>query len=234
MKKLLLLAAMAASMSVAKAETFSDIFKLTYNDKVIENGETVIDTKYYDKVAKDNPEIADIPGYTPAQGYDAEAVIIATNIYDEAMDLAFSVKRIEPSIESVPSITDGIGGIGFFQICYNNLCHNADNHSDMFSLDPEGGHVDFDFHQTHFTELTPVTFQFDFCVMEAGEKLEGTDYTIYLKFSHESDITLGVNGVEIENATETYFNLQGMPVAQPQKGGIYVVRKGNKVSKRVF
>ena len=34
-----------------------------------------------------------------------------------------------------------------------------------------------------------------------------------------------------ENAAVEYFNLQGIRVAQPEQGGIYIRRQGNSVSK---
>ncbi|MDO4334264.1 MAG: hypothetical protein Q4C37_00325 [Bacteroidales bacterium] len=234
MKKLLLLAAVAASMSVANAEDFGTYFALTSDGEAISNGQTVTIAGYYDPVAKDNPEVLDIPGYTPFQGYKADAIIIATNIYDEAMDLAFTIKRIEPSIESVPSYTNGVGGIGYFQICYNDQCNNADDHSKSFSLDPEGGKVDFDIHHAGFMDLIPATLKLDLCVMEGGDKIEGTDCTVYVSFTNEKDITAAVDGIQAEDGAEEYYNLQGFRVAEPEKGGIYLVRKGSKVTKRLF
>lgn len=240
MKKLLLLAAMAASMSVANAEDFGSYFALSLDGEAISNGQTVTVAGYYDPVVKGNPEIGEMPGYQ-ATSYEAQAKIVATNIYDEAMDIAFTLKRTEPSLDAYP--TQG-SAIGSFQLCYNydtkaGQCLSPNNDvvtspSSLEPIDPEGGYLEMDVDQVGFTDMTPVTLQLDLCVMEGGEKIEGTDCTVYVKFTHESDITLGVNGVEMEDASETYFNLQGMPVAQPQKGGIYVVRKGNKVSKRVF
>lgn len=45
----------------------------------------------------------------------------------------------------------------------------------------------------------------------------------------------GVSGITAdEDATEEYYNLQGIRIAEPQKGIIYIVRKGSKVSKAIF
>lgn len=44
----------------------------------------------------------------------------------------------------------------------------------------------------------------------------------------------GVENIEAvvdENAPVEYFNLQGVRVANPAEGGIYIRRQGNKVSK---
>lgn len=241
MKKLLLLAAMAASMSVANAEDFGTYFALSLDGEAISNGQTVTVAGYYDPILKGNPEIKDIMPDYQSSSFDAQAKITATNVYDEAMDIAFTLKRTEPGLDVYP--TQG-SVIGSFQLCfeYDNApgnCLGPQNDivtspSSLEPINPEGGYLVMDVDQVGFTDMTPVTLQLDLCVMEGGEKIEGTDCTVYVKFTHEADITLGVNGVEMESAIETYYNLQGMPVAQPQKGGIYVVRKGNKVSKRVF
>ena len=48
--------------------------------------------------------------------------------------------------------------------------------------------------------------------------------------------TTGVENVSVEadGIGAEYFNLQGVRVAAPAKGGIYIVRKGNEVAKVRF
>ena len=47
--------------------------------------------------------------------------------------------------------------------------------------------------------------------------------------------TTGVGNIAIadENAPAEYFNLQGVRVANPVSGGLYIVRQGGKVSKTI-
>ena len=45
--------------------------------------------------------------------------------------------------------------------------------------------------------------------------------------------TVGIEGIEAEQEAE-YFNLQGLPVANPEKGGLYIIKRGDKVSKSVI
>ena len=45
--------------------------------------------------------------------------------------------------------------------------------------------------------------------------------------------TVGIEGIEAEQEAE-YFNLQGLPVANPEKGGLYIIKRGNKVSKSII
>ena len=42
--------------------------------------------------------------------------------------------------------------------------------------------------------------------------------------------TVGVEGVEVESAPAVYYNLQGIEVVNPENG-VYIVKRGNKVSK---
>lgn len=58
----------------------------------------------------------------------------------------------------------------------------------------------------------------------------GEDYSLTLYVTQTS----GVNEIEDDlNATPEYFDLQGRRVMEPA-GGIYIVRQGNKVTKRVI
>ncbi|MDE6741335.1 MAG: hypothetical protein K2J58_03275 [Muribaculaceae bacterium] len=44
----------------------------------------------------------------------------------------------------------------------------------------------------------------------------------------------GINAIDSDNASAVYFNLQGVRVANPTEGNIYIVKKGTKVSKTAF
>lgn len=228
MKKILLLAAIAASSITASAASFGDYFALTYEEQALENGQTLTVATYWDPILKEYPEM-NIPGYTPS--YMAQAKIKATNIYDEAMDIAFVLTCVDNATEK-------------FQLCYefdsapgnclgpkNGKVTSPDN---LDSIDPDGGYIIMDVDQTSFTDLTPVTMKLDLYVTEGGDKIEGTDTTVYIQFTHESDITAAVNGIQAENGSEEYFNLQGIRVTQPERGNIYIVRTGSKISKRIF
>ena len=48
-----------------------------------------------------------------------------------------------------------------------------------------------------------------------------------------TQISSGVAGVEVADEAPVYFNLQGVRVAEPQNG-VYVVRRGAKVSKEMI
>lgn len=55
--------------------------------------------------------------------------------------------------------------------------------------------------------------------------------TFTFKFNYADPA--GVEGLEVENATAEYYNFQGVKVAQPTNGEMYIVRRGNKVTKEI-
>lgn len=231
MKKLLLIAALAASTATMCAETFSDFFKLTYGDQVIENGQTVSNGMFYDPIVMEYPELAGV--FPPS--YEAKAAIKATNVYDDSMNITCVLTRTQPAIsDEFPAAGSPIG---LFQLCFE-LSNAPGNCISEFPAElpiilPEE-FIIMEIEQKQFTDLTPTTYKLDLWVTEGGEKVNGTDCTIYLNFTHENDITAAVDGVEVDAAPAEYYNLQGVKVAQPEKGGIYIVRKGSKVTKQLF
>lgn len=46
--------------------------------------------------------------------------------------------------------------------------------------------------------------------------------------------TSGIEAIEAETAPAVYYNLQGVEVANPENGRVYIVRRGSKVSKAVL
>ena len=93
----------------------------------------------------------------------------------------------------------------------------------------EGAFTLFDIDQEGFFDLEPVKLQLDVNLTGSADI-----FTVYINFTHQKDITSAVDGVMVDSSAEEYFNLQGLKVAEPQKGNIYIVRKGNKTSKRLF
>lgn len=56
---------------------------------------------------------------------------------------------------------------------------------------------------------------------------------ITFNFKFNYDEGMSVEGIGVENAAAEYYNLQGVKVANPEKGGMYIVRRGAKVSKEI-
>lgn len=66
--------------------------------------------------------------------------------------------------------------------------------------------------------------EFQFTVTSGSESI-----TFNVVFDY-NEASSGIDGVELDNAPAEYFNMQGVRVANPEKG-FYIVRRGNKVSK---
>ncbi len=70
--------------------------------------------------------------------------------------------------------------------------------------------------------------------IQTGDNVKVRNYGIY-----NANGDTGLSGVENvatddPNAPEEYYNLQGMRVEYPTSAGVYLVKKGNKVSKRII
>lgn len=63
--------------------------------------------------------------------------------------------------------------------------------------------------------------------------LSGNGQTIHFSVLYKSNDT-GVETIEANDANAEYFNMQGIRVANPEAGQLYIVRKGNKASKVIF
>lgn len=236
MKKFLLLAAIATTASVAKADAFSDIFLVTYNGEKIENGQTITVNTYIDL----NYEIKEIAPDLYEPDMQAQAKIKAENISEEPWHLTFTMTRTAPGLDEFPSSGSELG---FFQLCYEFSNGNAncigiiddkvtapDNFNDVDTEE----YVIMDVDQRGFTSLTPVTFKLELNIEEGGEIIEGGSMELYVNFTHESDISAAVDGIISDNCDAVYYNLQGVKVSNPREGEIYIVRKGQKCEKVIF
>lgn len=235
MKKLLLLAAIAATSLGASAQTFGEIFEVTdEKGQVLESGTTITVDTYEDYL---KGEGADIGLYSLAAG----CAFYAKNINEEPYQLACEITRVNPSLEAVPA---GEGGFGDYQACFDysdgsvsGSCTSAHDGEPYFNLMKDVDvdvTVKMDVHQLGFDSLDPVTILFTYYVIEAEEKLEGAQFDIFIKFTHKYDISNGVAGIDADAADAEYFTLQGVRVANPVKGQLYIVRQGDKVRKAII
>ena len=64
--------------------------------------------------------------------------------------------------------------------------------------------------------------------------LKGAEPTASVELPAITMLTTGIEDVTMDgNETAEYFNLQGVRVAQPEAGRIYIVRRGAKVAKEL-
>lgn len=227
MKKLLLLAALAASFTSAYADAFSDVFTLSYNDQPVANGETIVVDNYLNEWY--DPQYPDDPA-----NWAALAQIKATNKSDSSTELSFILTVESPTEDA---FFDKKNKYGTLQVCYtpesgtgNCFGGATKNHpyiSKSIGKVFPGSYVLFDIDQKGFENMDPVTLKFEL-------NFDDESSVVYIKFNHLKDITMGVNDIVAESAPTEYYNLQGVRVSEPQKGNLYIVRSGKKVSKRLF
>lgn len=55
--------------------------------------------------------------------------------------------------------------------------------------------------------------------------------TFSFKFNYTGENS--VDGIAVDNSAAEYYNFQGVKVANPEKGGMYIVRRGAKVTKEI-
>lgn len=233
MKKFLLIAALAATFASAKAEVFSDIFKLTYKGETITDGQTVVDNTYYDPIGVAYPEYAGRDG----ADFECKAEIFATNISEEPKRLEFRIQCVNPTAAEFDVEANKLGSAS---LCYFNESGEGNCLPNPFVFSSEmptkpvsaEEYMRLDVEQTQFTNLTtPVMIQVDLRVMDDDDVVATS--TIYVNFVHNTDVTTGVESIESES-NSVYYTLQGVRVAQPQKGQLLIERKGSKVTKRIF
>lgn len=227
MKKLLLLAALAASFTSAYADAFSDVFTLTYNDQPVANGETIVVDNYLNTWY--DPEYPDDP-----TNWLAAATIKATNKSTSATELSYLLTVESPTEDEFFNKKNKYGK---FQVCHGfenapGECSPGATKDHPFisktigKIFP-GSYATFDIHQEGFENMDPVTLKFEL-------NFDDESSVVYIKFNHLKDITMGVNDIVAESEPTEYYNLQGVRVSEPQKGNLYIVRSGKKVSKRLF
>lgn len=55
--------------------------------------------------------------------------------------------------------------------------------------------------------------------------------TLHFTLLFDRSASTSVGSIEASDAPAVYYNMQGIQVANPEVGQIYIVRKGDKVSK---
>nr|MDE5794045.1 hypothetical protein [Muribaculaceae bacterium] len=224
--------ALVAVCASASAEDFSKFFKITYNDETIENGQTVVDGYYYDPILVDYPQFA---GDDWDSDYDSKAEIFATNISDEPQRLEFRLQYVTPAVE-VFNANEALGDVTVCFFSQNGEANCLPNPFDFSSEMPQEAisaeeYMRMDVEHLGFKDLTPVTVKLEMRVMDEDKEIANA--YIFVNFTNKTDITMAVEGIQAESSSE-FYTIQGVRVAEPQKGQIYIERKGSKVSKRIF
>lgn len=205
---------------------YSEYFTVSYEGKEVKNGETVV-------VNQPTREENGMNAYYPH--FD---VTFANLDPDEPVWVGGSMWYDTPSKDEC---------IGAVSLCSSANCYpgSADpsNIGTLDALDILLGDDPFNW-QPHLknipadTKFTQ-TYRLTMCMKEeeiintAGDvvynPIEGSDFTMYIKFTSETN---AIEGIETENAEAEYFTLQGVRVAEPENG-LYIVKRGEKVTKEI-
>lgn len=226
MKKFLLTALLASAMTPAFASSISEIATFSFDGKPLVSGQTVVVNTYYDPIVKEYPDLAEDPDWE--YSYESQALVVIDNNTGSKKNATLNLALAEPS-----SLDDAVGT---FQLCPGNSdgdanCFGPQNNeiTKVWGL-PANGWIHCDIHHADFTDPTKIM------VLKMTVEIEGADdaFEVNLRFTNEYDITAAVGGIESESASPVFYNLQGVHVSEPQKGQLYIVRKGSKTTKRIF
>ncbi|MCM1475418.1 MAG: hypothetical protein NC036_04150 [Muribaculaceae bacterium] len=230
MKKLLLLAALAASAFCASAQYYdmeagSQIFSVEYNGQTVENGGKIICTDY------------EAYGEGDAQTYDYTALIKMINKTEEEQVIMATLLAVNPTYTQ---IKENVDTYGIPQLCYNGAClaESLGNFGMSSNVkipvpDPNDPETEFEWHLTS-EEMLPtasVTYRVSMIKFIDEEEPENNP-EFYFDITFTADES-GVTAVEIdENLPVEYYDLSGRRVVNPAQG-LYILRQGNKAVKRV-
>lgn len=216
MKKTLLLAALAAGALTANAQSFSELFQVTYGDKVVENGGTVVVSEY-------DPDYKDF-------ACDIKAVNISDDVYDLYASLNYTSFTTPEMIKEDPDM-------GFPQLCYQSA--NGGNCVGGLQGVPTNIGVwtekemdtdDWVIWQIHLNmneSLKTQKYQLVMVPIQDGVELDDS-FSCIIEFNKDG---AGVGSIEFdENAPVEYYDLTGARVAEPANG-LYIKRQGNQAAK---
>lgn len=140
---------------------------------------------------------------------------------------------INKSLEYDNSVIPEAGGnpIGTFQTCIES-CHDTPFDVTLAGDDStKGGVADhlgytITFQNRDQKNEIKLDTKYNFTVSDGSS-------TLAFSVLYNSDNS-GVNAVEFdENMPKEYYNLQGVRVAVPEVGGMYIIKQGNKVAKQI-
>lgn len=229
MKKSLLFCALAACAFTASA---NDYFTVKYAGEEIENGAKIEGT------AGD-----------PIYGiliYSADIEVIS-----KMSDPRFMMGNVyytgKPTKEEA---TSNMATWGSLQICFANGGVNGDESNCSALFEPVGENwatggtsvipaapfdkYEWQIHGNMISTEVASEYQFIFYMYngldESSKQIEDSKFVVNIVFDKNR---VGVETIEGVAAEAEYFDLQGRKVAAPEKG-IYLVKRGNKVSKEVI
>lgn len=133
-------------------------------------------------------------------------------------------------IEVTPAYDNSVGTAGL-QICIGTNCRGDVVEETVAANSSIGGFTSDHIGYSDFIMSADMAdaLKFD-SKYNVTMSLGNVERRFTITFSNE---TASVGSIDLGSAEAEYFNLQGLRVANPEKGEIYIVRQGGKVSKAV-
>lgn len=246
MKKYLLFSALAVSALAANA-VGTDYFYCTYNGQKIENGATVVCSSYHE-VSFEDWEYSD-GALINAISFDIDLKMV--NPTEEDQYCLGGMYYSNPTAANFAAQVAPYTSPAFCSAenCFApNTYENNCGYTRGIKVEP-GDKAEWLIHLNNCpTDFAGATFEVK---LEACERVDdpkgsiddhdGTSpydcwplddgaYNFFIKFSKDGNSVADLDG---EASAAEYFNLQGMRVAEPENG-LYIVRRGSKVTKELI
>lgn len=214
MKKLLLSMALVATASAC----FADDYEF-YIGTEVENGEVSNFTLVQ--------EGATFTAHREVEEFGA-ACQVNCDVYLKAVNNTAADTQLKISVTPV---SDNSVGTTTPQICITPTCLPGNLEITVAANATAGGFSSdhFGFSEFAFSKEMADAIKFD-SVYTMDITFGNITRKVTVNFSNE---TASVGSINLGSAQAEYFNLQGLPVANPEKGQIYIVRQGGKVSKAI-
>lgn len=232
MKKLLLSVALTALAAGASAQSFGDFFKVTYDGKEYQPGETIVVPTNAGEANLDDPELTD---YIFS--------ILVTNLDAAPRTIEVDYRYLNPAAAE--------DGYGLPQLCYTQA-YNVDGNSFLspfgclatmpcnikLGVNEESKEpLSLDIHQEECEPSKVSTFKLTLTPLDdLPDPNAGWKYVEEVCAPAVFTIQIGgedsgVAQVTIDpNAPKTYYDLQGRKVENPAPG-LYIVKQGEKTVK---
>lgn len=222
MKKILLSVALVA-MSVFSMSASS--FKIEVNDVEVKNGDVI--------------EMSELVQGTLGMAIYPHLVLTNTTSSEVKAEIEAGFLEV-----AQPETTTGQAA-SMCQFCFNGVCIAPPSAANEFvtidmSFSPNQSYSGQEAHVEYMPAYEGSSWWdvqkfyagvsvLQFTLRNKNDNSDAITFTFKFNYTGEN----AIDGIEADNAAVEYYNLQGVKVANPEKGGMYIVRRGAKVSKEI-
>lgn len=236
MKKFLLSALLlGAGVAAASAQSFDFYISNTLEESTNTNGIKTFTPVDYQKVSEgDVVEIKNLyktyeddPAYYYVQA-DLMAYPKVVNLTSEKMTMSISYAEEGTQVDNTAQLGDVHAG---FVTCMGGQCTATNPFTLEINANSEtanntGEHIGYEISSETQGLVEQLTLKAKYNVTATAN-----GQTLHFTLLYDRSGSASVGSVEASDAPAVYYNMQGIQVANPEAGRIYIVRKGDKVSK---